>query len=172
MQTEQISASPAPGATARLKSAFEWMLRRVFHSYWQFQRGMTLGVRGMIIDASGRVFLVKHSYVRGWHLPGGGVEVGETIFDALERELAEEANVELTDQPSLYGMYLHGRVSLRDHIVLFVIRGFRQASAPQPNREIVDHGFFSPDALPDETTRGTRQRIAEVLHGAAVSPHW
>jgi 8-oxo-dGTP pyrophosphatase MutT (NUDIX family) len=172
MRSEQISAPGGRNAGHRAWGAFEWLLRRILHLYWRFQRGMTLGVRGMIIDPSGRVFLVKHSYVRGWHLPGGGVEVGETIFDALARELAEEANIELTDQPELHGMYLHGRVSPRDHIALFVVRSFRQKSAPQPNREIIDHGFFAPDALPNETTRGTRERIAEVLHGTTTSPQW
>lgn len=170
MRYQQISVFQT--ASNRLWRPFEWLLRRVFHLFWQFQRGMTLGVRAMIVDATGRIFLVKHSYVHGWHFPGGGVEVGETIFDALAREVAEEANIELTDQPALHGVYLHARVSLRDHVALFVVRGFRQTSAPQPNREIIDHGFFSPEALPEETTRGTRQRIAEVLHGAAVSPLW
>ena len=81
------------------RQAFEPVLRRIFHLYWRFSRGMTLGVRGVVLDAQGRVFLVKHSYVSGWHLPGGGVEPGETVRQALERELREEGNIELTGKP-------------------------------------------------------------------------
>ncbi|HWZ11350.1 MAG TPA: NUDIX domain-containing protein, partial [Xanthobacteraceae bacterium] len=71
-------------------------IRRGLHLYWRFARGLTLGVRGLVIDAERRVFLVKHSYVAGWHLPGGGVEPGETLAAALARELREEGNIELT----------------------------------------------------------------------------
>ena len=52
------------------RRALEPALRRVMHLYWRFARAMTLGVRAVVIDGQGRVFLVKHSYVSGWHLPG------------------------------------------------------------------------------------------------------
>ncbi len=55
---------------------------------------------------------------------------------------------------------------------MFVVRDFRQPAPPQPNHEIVAHGFFPLDALPHDTTAGTRARIAEVLHGAARSQRW
>ena len=61
------------------RTRFEPALRRIFHLYWRFARGMTLGVRGVVLNGDNSVFLVKHSYVSGWHLPGGGVEVGETL---------------------------------------------------------------------------------------------
>jgi 8-oxo-dGTP pyrophosphatase MutT (NUDIX family) len=155
-----------------IRRAFEPLLRRVLHFYWRFSRGMTLGVRGLVIDGEGRVFLVKHSYVAGWYLPGGGVETGETVLTALARELREEGNIELTAKPVLHGVYFHQRVSRRDHVALYVVRAFRQDVPPAPNREIIAHGFFAPDALPADATRGTRERIAEVLHDAPVAELW
>jgi 8-oxo-dGTP pyrophosphatase MutT (NUDIX family) len=155
-----------------IRRAFEPLLRRVLHFYWRFARGMTLGVRGLIIDTEGRVFLVKHSYVVGWHLPGGGVETGETVLTALARELHEEGNITLTGTPALHGVYFNRRMSRRDHVALYVVRAFRQDAPPTPNREIVAHGFFAPGALPADTARGTRERIAEVLHGAPVAEQW
>ncbi len=156
----------------RLRRALEPLIRRLMHFYWRFSRGATLGARAMVIDGAGRIFLVKHSYVAGWHLPGGGVETGETVFAALARELAEEGNIEMTAPPVLHGVFFNRRVSRRDHVALFIVREFRQDGAPQPNYEIIEHGFFAPDALPDGTGRATRARIAEVLGGAAVSEVW
>jgi ADP-ribose pyrophosphatase YjhB (NUDIX family) len=146
--------------------------RTFMHLYWRMSRGLTLGVRGLVIDEEGRVFLVKHTYIQGWHFPGGGVEPGETVLDALGRELKEEGNIELIDTPTQFGVYFQPAVSRRDHVVLFVVRRFRQPAPPAPNREIMAHGFFSRDALPQGTSTATRARIAEVMMGAPVSPHW
>ncbi len=147
-------------------------VRRLLHLYWRFARGMTFGVRALVRDGEGRVFLVKHSYVTGWHLPGGGVESGETMRSALARELREEGNIEVADAPRLFAVYFNGRISRRDHVALFVVEDFRQLSAPRRNVEIIDHGFFPPEALPEGTTASTRARIAEVLRGQAVSEMW
>lgn len=156
----------------RLRRALEPAIRRVMHFYWRFSRPATLGVRAMVIDGAGRIFLVKHSYVAGWHLPGGGVETGETLLEALTHELAEEGNIQLGSTPQLYGVYFNKRTSRRDHVALFIVRDFRQNGQLQPNREIIEHGFFAPDALPEDTTRATRARIAEVIGGAAISELW
>ena len=148
------------------------MINWLFHRYWWLSRGMTLGVRGLVLDSENRVFLIRHGYSDGWHMPGGGVENGETLLDALGRELAEEGNIEITAPPVLHGVYFHPLYSQRDHVAIYVVRAFRQTAIPVPKREIAEHGFFPVDALPDGTTQGTRARIAEVLHGQAITPRW
>ena len=155
-----------------LRRAVEPALRRVLHFYWRFARGMTLGVRAVVVDPAGRVFLVKHSYVAGWHLPGGGVETGETVLEALGRELVEEGGITAHGTPALHGVFFNGRVSRRDHVVVYVVRDFTQDGGPRHAREIVDHGFFALDALPPDTTRGTRARLDEVLKGAPIATRW
>jgi ADP-ribose pyrophosphatase YjhB (NUDIX family) len=156
----------------RLRRRLEPAIRPMMHFYWRFARGATLGARGLVIDGHGRVFLVKHSYVDGWHLPGGGVETGETMLTALARELAEEGNIKLTGQPQLFAVYFNARVSRRDHVGLYIVRNFLQDAPPRPNREIIAHGFFAIDALPEDTTRATRARIDEVFRGVTVSELW
>jgi 8-oxo-dGTP pyrophosphatase MutT (NUDIX family) len=151
---------------------WESFVRRLLHFYWRFARGMTLGVRGLVIDGAGRILLVQHSYVRGWHLPGGGVEPGETMLQALGRELAEEANIRLTGTPRLHGVFFNRRVSKRDHVAVYVVQDFQQDGPFKPNREIAVASFFALDVLPNDTTAGTRARIAEALGGAPVSEQW
>jgi 8-oxo-dGTP pyrophosphatase MutT (NUDIX family) len=165
--------------TANVKSAprvlqkrLEPLLRHLFHLRWQVSRGMTLGVRGVVLDGNNNVFLVKHGYVAGWHLPGGGVEVGESFAEALRRELIEEGRIELASEPELHGLFFNSHVSRRDHVAVYIIRRFRQDRLPEPNREIFACGFFSATALPDGTTLGTRLRISEVLDGVPRIATW
>lgn len=155
-----------------LRQRFEPLIRRVFHFYWRFARGMTLGVRAVVLDREDRVFLVKHSYVSGWHLPGGGVETGETFLSSLKRELIEEGRIEMTGEPVLHGLFFNRRVSRRDHVAVYVVRAYRQDRLPEPNREIVACGFFGVADLPPDTTRGTRARITEVLENLPLTEDW
>lgn len=156
----------------KVRKKLEPLLRRIFHFYWRFARSMTLGVRAVVLDGSNRVFLVKHSYVSGWYLPGGGVEVGESVLDALRRELVEEGRIEVSGKPALHGVFLNNHVSRRDHVAVYIVRDFQQDRLPEPNREIVACGFFEPTALPEGTTLGTMRRIREVLDGQPLIATW
>lgn len=155
-----------------LRRLFKPVIQPLLHVFWRWKRPMTLGAFALVVDGHDRVFLVKHSYVEGWHLPGGGVETGESVLTALARELSEEGNIELTATPALHGVFHNKRISRRDHVALFVVRDFRQEAPPKPNREIVDHAFFPLDALPDDVGRATRARIDEVFRGVTVSELW
>ncbi len=145
--------------------------RRVFHGITLMTRAVTLGVRGLALDGAGRVFLVRHTYMPGWHLPGGAVDRGETAGDALLRELAEEGNLRASGPAELVGIYLNRRLASRDHVVLYRLAVTQSAPRP-PDREIAESGFFSLDALPDGTTPATRRRLAEHRTGTPPDAHW
>jgi hypothetical protein len=57
-------------------------------------------------------------------------------------------------------------------VAVYIVDDFRQDGPFKPTAEISVASFFALDALPNDTTAGTRSRIAEVLGGAPVSRHW
>jgi ADP-ribose pyrophosphatase YjhB (NUDIX family) len=134
----------------------------LFRLYARTTRGMTLGVRGAVVNAAGEVLMVEHTYMHGWHLPGGGVELGESAEQALARELVEEAGVRLTGPPALKAVHAnHGRFR-GDHVLLYRVDAWETCPATSRG-EIHQIGWFRPDALPEGTTAPTRRRIAEAL---------
>lgn len=134
-------------------------------------RPLTLGVRAIVIDGEQRVFLVRHSYVPGWHFPGGGVEPGETLREAMARELVEEGNIVVEGSPSLHGMFFNKRL-WRDHIAVYVVRSFSQRGPRTRDWEIVETGFFPIGALPEGATSATRNRLAELAGERPVADQW
>jgi ADP-ribose pyrophosphatase YjhB (NUDIX family) len=148
------------------------MLKSLLHLYWRFSRALTLGVRAAVLDANGRVLLVRHGYSEGWHLPGGGVEAGESLLEALTRELKEEGNVKLVGAPILHGIFHHENASRRDHVALYVVREFEWNGEPARTLEIRESKFFAPDALPEGTTAGTLRRLDEIARSAPASAKW
>jgi len=147
--------------------------RRLTQRIFRFTRALTLGVRGMVFDEQGRILLVRHTYQPGWLLPGGGVEFRDSAEQALAHELRDEAGIELTARPALFGIYDNRAVFPGDHVLLYVLRPGQYVRHPwRPNAEIAEIGFFAANALPADTTAGTRRRIAEVLEDAPPSVQW
>ncbi len=157
----------------RRLTGFAGLRARLFHTFFLLARPMTLGVRGLVFDRpANAVFLIRHTYVPGWQLPGGGVESGETMQESLQRELSEEGNIELTGAPVLKSIHANRQASKRDHVALYLVEAFRQTGPKKPDREIAEAGFFALDALPDDTTPGTRRRINEAINGEPASRFW
>lgn len=153
------------------RGLWAWLLGRALHVYFVLTRSMTLGVRAACFDGEGRLFLVRHSYIVGWHMPGGGVERHETVEQALEKELREEGNLVISGKPQLFHVYFNNRTSKRDHVVFYRVEVVQPAPR-KPDLEIVESGFFPLDALPPGTTKATFRRLKELEGAEPPSNYW
>ena len=107
----------------------------------------------------------------GVALADGDAARGEKKFEECAACHAVQADANNMG-PTLHGVFFNDRDSRRDHVAVYVVRAFRQSAAPVPDHEIVAHGFFALDQLPNETTAGTRARIIEVMGGAPMTERW
>lgn len=116
-----------------------------------------------VLRREGRVLLCRHEKAgrESWLLPGGGVRAGETLFDALQRELAEECGFEER-------LPLEGPIALAESI----------APGGMPAKHVV-HIMFSGllggrslEAVTsrDAAVRGHRLFEVEELPGLPVHP--
>ena len=121
---------------------------KLFHLWFLLTRPMTLGARAVVYDEAAKaVFLIEHTYVPGWQLPGGGVEAGETMLQALTRELAEEGNIELTGEPRLMSIHQNRHATRRDHVAVYLATRFRQPAPKLPDRDIRGADVFALEAF-------------------------
>lgn len=153
------------------RRTLEPIARPVYRTVSRLSRGMTLGVRGLVTDPDGAVLLIRHTYVKGWYMPGGGVERGETAEEALARELVEEVGVRMTDRPRLLSFHSNHVRFPGDHVLIYRVESWEACEATSRG-EIDAVGWFQASDLPAEITPSTRRRIEEALGGAAPHPHW
>jgi 8-oxo-dGTP pyrophosphatase MutT (NUDIX family) len=111
-------------------------------------RPVSIGVR-MILVQDGEVLLVRHTYTRGWHFPGGYINRGETPMEAAAREAREEAGAELLEPPALVGIYSAFGDGKSDHVAVYICHKFRQI-LDTDRWEIAERKSFALDALPPQ----------------------
>src|ERR1700753_3232012 len=107
-----------------------------------------------LVVRDNKVLLVRHSYVRGWLLPGGGVGRAEPPADAIMRELKEEIGLFRSSPPEFVGIF-----SRRTGWVTNVITLYRIDDAEfnfQPNFEIREVQFVDPVTPPEGTPPSVR----------------
>lgn len=134
---------------------------------------MTLGVRAAVENEAGHVFLVRHTYVKGWFMPGGGVEKAEPALEALQRELIEEAGVRLISEPRLINVYSNHQNFPNDHVLLYRVPwGSWEPVTPTQRGEIAETAWVDPSAPFEGITAGTLERLAELYTGGSGSQYW
>lgn len=135
--------------------------------WWTWTRPYTMGVRVLVVDrdpaeSGARVCLVRMTYHPLWFLPGGALDRGETLEQAARREVREETGHAL-GQVRLFGLYTNFVQGRTDHVAAFASNDFERVG--EPDHEIEDCAFFPLDALPPDTSSGTRRRVAEYRAG-------
>jgi len=148
------------------------LIRKLFHFAFLLKRPMTLGVRVFARNDAGEILLVKHTYLKGWYLPGGGVETGETAEAAALKELDEETGFAPQTELKLISVHYNTAGSKRDHVLIYKCDGVKSLRAFTPNREISEIGFFAADSLPEDISKGSAKRIDEILNGVQTSHYW
>lgn len=124
-------------------------------------------VTAVVLDASGRVLLVRRADNHNWTLVTGCMEPGEQPADAAVREVFEETAVEAvaervigvqTTDPSVCAN--GDKVQWLD--VSFVCRSIG-GTARVNDDESIDVGWFAPDALPQPLGPRQTRQLAEAL---------
>jgi 8-oxo-dGTP diphosphatase len=103
-----------------------------------------------IIEIGGGIVLVRRRHPPlGWALPGGFVDIGETVAAAARREAREETGLEVT-LTELLGVYSDPRRDPRGfHTVGLVFIG-HAVGEPVGGDDAADARIFPLDALPDD----------------------
>ncbi len=146
---------------------------RLARLYWRLMRPLTVGVRVIVTNEQGEVLLLRHTYKSGFYLPGGKVKRGESLRDAVVRELREEVGVRDVEKAkmALVGAYSSFSSFKSDHI-LVVSAQTRDAARPTSRLEVESVIFADPYQLPDQTSPATRRRIEEYLKNEVTIDVW
>ncbi len=105
-----------------------------------------------------RVLLSHRSDIDWWNLPGGGVEAGETVDEAVCREVREETGLEV-EVESLVGVY--SKPQKQEVVLTFRCRVI--GGTLMVTEEARESGYFVPDNLPYKTLPKHRQRVEDAL---------
>lgn len=120
-------------------------------------RNFRIGVSALILQ-DGKVLLAMRRDIDWWNLPGGGMEIGETVEEAVLREVREETGLEV-EIVRLVGLY--SKPQKQEVVITFLCRQVGgELMATEESREC---RYFSPTSLPANTLPKHRQRIEDML---------
>jgi 8-oxo-dGTP diphosphatase len=133
-------------------------------------RRPVVGVAAAARTKDGRWLLIQRGDTGQWALPGGTLEWGESLRDAITRELYEEAGVRVESLGAVSGVYSRSDRDVRFHAVTVVVHVVvtEPAVAPVNPVEILDVRLFTDDALPSEIGMGMGDMIRHARETSGV----
>ncbi len=124
-----------------------------------------VGVGAILVDPGGKIFLSRRGQnsknERGlWEFPGGAVEFGERMADALKREMAEEYGIEI-EVGALLDVVDHilpaeGQHWISPTFICQITKGEPRIIEPEKCSEI---GWFEVDKIPENLSLITQQNL-------------
>jgi len=134
-------------------------------------RGMTLGTRGVVRDADGRILVVRQRYTNGWIFPGGGVDRGEAPVTAVKREVMEETGVRVKGDVVVHGLFSNHANFPGDYVAVYIANEFEDGTW-KPSLEITERAFMQPSDIAKDCSAGMRRRLEELAGKRTVSEIW
>ncbi len=105
-----------------------------------------MGVRVLMIQDD-KVLLIRHTYLNGWFMPGGGLNRNESLEQAARREAKEETGADV-GEINLIGIFTNYLQWKTDHTVVFLCKDFRITG--KSDAEIAEMKLFSFNDLPKD----------------------
>ena len=130
-------------------------------------RRPVLGIAAAARTRDGRWLLVRRADSGAWALPGGTLEWGESLRDAIRREIQEETGAQVIELGLVSGVYSDPARDPRFHAVTVVVHAL--VSEPQQSRvnqlEIAEVGLFEDAELPADWSHGMRPMLDDARAG-------
>ncbi len=142
------------------------------------QKLLSVGVRAIIRDGVGDILLQRRGDFGTWGLPAGAMELDESIFEALVREVREETGLRVV-RATPFGVYSDPKYSVTypngDQIQPVVIAFLAQEWTGEPRAdgdESLALAFFNPDRLPrdDRMHQPHLRTIRDFARRGATGP--
>lgn len=150
------------------------LLHRAIRTYWKLAKPTTFGARAIVIGPDGSVLLIRHTYIDGWYLPGGGLKRGEAAHSGILREIREEVGLDKCRVDEVHGVFHSNREHKSDHIVVYIVRNDASGSVPNSLQasEVAEALWFPLDRLPENVSPATLRRLREFEEGKTSFGDW
>jgi 8-oxo-dGTP diphosphatase len=146
-----------------------WLPRRLFGLVREVSRHLlrrpVVGICAIARAPDGRILLVRRGDTGDWALPGGTLEWGEQLSEALPREVVEETGAQWIGAGRITGIYSRPDRDPRFHAVTVCVLAdvAEPVAGPDNTLEIREARLFEPQELPRELSMGNRDMLDDAL---------